>query len=330
MYADIASLIDNNQEFIITSHVNPDGDAIGSEIALYSHLKKLGKNVRIFNYSETPSNYTFLDNDRIIQTFDESKDTSAITGAEVLFILDTNDYSRIKTMAPSFRESKAKKVCFDHHLGLNKNDFDYYISDTDSASTGEILYKFLKSRDKETGKDTIDLKIAEALYTAIMTDTGSFKFPRTTSETHIIAADLLSYGVDPFAVYTEVYNKSSLGKLQLLSRFLNNVKMEYDDKLIYSTVLQKDFEETKTNMYETEGFSQHLMSIASVQISVIFTETKRGVKISFRSNGEIFVNELAKEFGGGGHMNAAGASVDGAKIPEITIEVIKKTKDYIK
>jgi len=326
MLEDIVSLINNNQDFVITSHVNPDGDAIGSEIALYQYLKKSGKNVKIINYSETPSNYTFLDKDRIIDCFNESRDKGAINKADAVFILDTNDYSRVKTMAPFIRESNAKKICIDHHLGLNKSDFDYYISDTDSPSTGELLYKFFKS----IGSVTIDFKIAEALYTAIMTDTGSFKFPRTDSETHTITADLLGYGVNPFDVYSEVYNKSSLGTLQLLSRFLNNIKTAYDDRVSYSEVLQKDFVETKTDMYATEGFSQQLMSIESVQIGIIFTQTPKGVKISFRSKDEIPVNELSKEFGGGGHQNAAGASIDGADIEKITEEVISKAEKYIK
>ena len=106
--------------------------------------------------------------------------------------------------------------------------------------------------------------------------------------------------------------------------------MEYNDRLIYSTVTQKDYEETNTNMYDTEGFSHHLMTVSSVQLSVIFSETKKGVKISFRSNGEIYVNELAKEFGGGGHMNAAGASIDGTSMGDISKEVIAKAKNYLK
>ena len=326
MYEDIVTLIKDNQDFVITSHVNPDGDSIGSEIALYQYLKKSGKNVKIINYSETPSNYLFLDKDGIINCFDESRDKAAINDTDVIFILDMNDYSRVKTMAPFIRESKAVKICIDHHLGLNKNDFDYFISDTDSPSTGEILYNFLK----KNGNGIIDFKIAEALYTAIMTDTGSFKFPRTDSETHLITADLLTYGVSPSDVYSEIYNKSSLGTLQLLSRFLNNIKTAYNDRVIYSFVLQKDFIETKTNMYATEGFSQQLMNVESAQIGIIFTQTPKGIKISFRSKDDIAVNELAKECGGGGHKNAAGASIEGAEIGKITEEVILKTEKYIK
>ena len=326
MFKDIANLIKNNQDFIITSHVNPDGDSIGSEIALYAYLKKSGKNPKIISYSETPSNYTFLDRGNVIEKFNETEHSKAIGNADVIFILDTNDYNRVKSMAPYIQNSKAKKVCIDHHEGFNKNGFDYYISDTDSPSTGEILYKFFKS----IGGNVIDNKIAEALYTAIMTDTGSFKFPRTDSETHTITADLLGYDIKPIDVYSEVYDKSTLGKLQFLGRFLDRIKTEYNGKMIYSSVYQKDFAETGTDQYATEGFSQHLMSVGTVQISVLFTETKNGVKISFRSKGEIPVNELAKEFGGGGHKNAAGASIDGGNMEKIKKETIEKAEKYIK
>ncbi|MCI0449417.1 MAG: bifunctional oligoribonuclease/PAP phosphatase NrnA [Chlorobi bacterium] len=326
MFKEIAELINKNQEFILTSHVNPDGDSIGSEIALYIYLKKQGKHARIINFSETPANFTFLDKDNIIEQFDETKHKDAIEKADVIFILDTNEYERVRTMAPHIKASKAKKVVIDHHLGFSDNGFDYYISDTDSPATGEIIYRFLKN----SGSDAIDKDIAIALYTAIMTDTGSFRFDRTDSETHNITAELLKFGADPFEIYSEVYNKATIGRLHLLGRFLNNIQLVQGNSIVYSTVSQKDFAETQTDEYAIDGFSSHLMSLETVKLGIVITEAKRGVKISFRSKGEIYCNELAKEFGGGGHQNAAGAFVLGAKVEEISKDVIEKAKNYIK
>lgn len=330
MNKDIVDLIYKNQEFILTSHVNPDGDSIGSEIALQRYLVNLGKNATILNYSPTPANYTFLDKENIIGQFDEESHADAIEKADVIFILDTNEYERVRTLAPYIKASKAKKVLIDHHLGMKKEDFDYYISDTDSPATGEILYRFFKEISAQTGKDVITKEMALALYTAIMTDTGSFKFDRTDPETHLIAADLLSYGINPFDVYSEVYNRATLGKLHLLGRFLNNITLEYDNKLAFSKVLQKDFAETATDEYAIEGFSSHLMSLGAVLLGIVITETKRGVKLSFRSKGSILSNELAKEFGGGGHQNASGAFVVGAEINSLTKDVISKAEKYLK
>ncbi len=333
MNKDIVSLINNNQEFIITSHVNPDGDSIGSEIALYLYLISLGKNAKVLNYSPTPDNYTFLDKDRVIEQFDEAKHKVMIENAEVIFILDTNEYERVRTLAPYIQASKAKKVLIDHHLGFDPNDFDFYIMDTDSPATGEILYRFFKDIAKSTpnprGEDIISKEMAVALYTAIMTDTGSFKFNRTDEETHTIIADLLTYGINPYDVYSEVYNKATIGKLHLLGRFLNNITLLYDGRLAYSYVLQNDFEETQTDEYAIEGFSSHLMSLHTVLLGIVITQTKRGVKMSFRSKGNILSNELAKEFGGGGHLNASGAFVEGAEIDTLTKDVTMKAEKYL-
>lgn len=328
MNKDILDLINKKQEFILTSHVNPDGDSIGSEIALQKFLSNLGKNSRIINYSPTPSNYSFLDKDDIIEQFNNSH-IDAIKRAEVIFILDTNEYERLRTMAPYIRESKAAKVLIDHHLGFDKNNFDFFISDTDSPATGEILFRFFKDIESSTGKPVLTKEIAAALYTAIMTDTGSFRFDRTDSDTHRIISELLEFGIDPFAVYSEVYNKATIGKLHLLGRFLNNIKMEYENTVAYSTVKQQDFRETGTDEYAIEGFSSHLMSLETVKLGIVITETARGVKLSFRSKNGIFSNELAKEFGGGGHQNAAGAFIPGADINLLTKEVIEKSNKYI-
>ncbi len=325
MFEKVLDFIKNHENFVITSHVNPDGDSIGSEIALYKYLSKQGKRVRVINYSKTPDNYLFLDSNNVIQQFDENRHIQIISDAEVIFILDTNEYSRLRTMAPFIKKSKAKKICIDHHLG-ESNGFDYYFSDTDSPATGEILFKMFT----QEGTNSIDSEIAVPLYTAIMTDTGSFRFPRTDSETHQIIAKLIELGADPVSIFSEVYDKSPLGRIKLLSRFLSNLKTAHDNKLAYAHIYINDFKETGTNVFDTEGFSHHLMSINTIQIGIILTQTPSGVKISFRSKGDIYVNNLAKEFDGGGHMNAAGAWIDKGDMNRLTEEIITKSKKYLK
>ena len=330
MNRDIVSLINNNQEFILTSHVNPDGDSIGSEIALQLYLKSLGKNAGILNYSPTPDNYTFLDKERVIEQFDEAKHKDKILNADVIFILDTNEFQRVRTLAPYIQASKAKKILIDHHLGFNPEQFDEYIVDTDSPATGEMLYRFFKEIEASNGGEKVITRdMALALYTAIMTDTGSFKFNRTDEETHTIIADLLTYGLHPYDIYSEVYNNATLGRLHLLGRFLNNVTLMYDGKLAYSVLLQKDFEETATDEYAIEGFSSHLMSLETAELGIVMTQTKRGVKLSFRSKDRVFSNELAKEFEGGGHKNASGAFVVGGDIKKLEKEVTEKSEKYL-
>ncbi|MBZ0203402.1 MAG: bifunctional oligoribonuclease/PAP phosphatase NrnA [Ignavibacteria bacterium] len=332
---EIVSLINNNQEFILTSHVNPDGDSIGSEIALQKYLSSLGKSAKVLNYSPTPANYTFLDSDNVIEQFNEVHHKNLIENTDVIFVLDTNEYSRLRTLEPFIKSSKAKKILIDHHLGYDPVSglFDSYIVDTDSPATGEMLYKFFKNIAEDSSQDIKDIvtrDMAVALYAAIMTDTGSFKFNRTDSETHDIISELLSYGLNPYDIYSEIYNRATLGKLHLLGRFLNKITMIYEGKAAYSVVSQSDFEETQTDEYAIEGFSSHLMSLETVELGIVITETKRGVKLSFRSKGNVRSNELAGEFQGGGHMNASGAFVPGAKLESIVKEVISKAEKYLK
>lgn len=324
MFEDIVDLIKGSKDFILTSHVNPDGDSIGSEIALYTYLKRNGKNARIINFSATPCNYTFLDGNGIIEKFDEIAHKVPIEKADVIFILDTNEYSRLRTMEPFIKASKAKKVCIDHHAGINGNGFDFYISDTSAPATGEILFKFFEKLG-----ELPDELMSIALYMGIMTDTGSFRFPRTSAETHRITAKLIESGVKPFDVYSEVYNRCTKGRLKLLARFLNNVESAYDDKLVYSHLMKNDFTETETDELDTDGFSANLMSIATVNISVVILETIRGIKLSFRSIEGVNINTFAKEFGGGGHENASGAFLPGADFNTVKNEMILKAKKYI-
>lgn len=332
---EIVSLINNNQEFILTSHVNPDGDSIGSEIALQKYLTGLGKNVRVLNYSSTPANYTFIDSDNVIEQFDENQHKGLIENADVIFVLDTNEYARLRTLEPLIRASKAKKVLIDHHLGYNSASglFDHFLVDTDSPATGEMLFKFFKNIAEDSKldiKDVITRDMAIALYAAIMTDTGSFRYDRTDAETHEIISVLLGYGISPYDIYSEIYNKATLGKLHLLGRFLNNIELIHEGRTAYSVIKQKDFEETGTDEYAIEGFTTHLMSLETVVLAMVITETKRGIKLSFRSKGNIRSNELAGEFQGGGHMNASGAFVPGADLNKIIAETSARAEKYIR
>jgi phosphoesterase RecJ-like protein len=177
--------------------------------------------------------------------------------------------------------------------------------------------------------DIIDYDIAHPLYTAIMTDTGSFRFPRTDIETHQIIADLLQYDVDPTAVYSHVYESWSLGRMRLLGETLDSLKTEYDGKLAFMVCTQKMFENTETTEVETDNFTTYPMSIEGVKVGLLFNELEDGIKISFRSKGDIPINELAKEFGGGGHKNAAGARLFNVDLHETIKQVLLKVKKYI-
>lgn len=323
-FEQLKNIILNNSSFLLTTHVNPDADAIGSEIAFYHLLKKLDKKVYIINHSHTPYNLEFFNNEKVIQRFDEVEHKNIFNEVDVLVALDFNRADRTVRMENYFRSSTKLKICIDHHQ--DPEEFvDYLFIDTESCATGQIIYNFIK----KTNIMQLDFDIAEPLYAAIMTDTGSFRFDRTTSEVHIIIAELLKLGVNPEEVYDKLYDQSKFSKVKLLGRALNSITLTYDNKLGYMIITQKDFEELGAIESDTENFVNYNLSIENVVVGILFIELKNGFKVSFRSKGDIPVNKLANEFGGGGHTNAAGARFFKNNMQEMIPIILSKAILYL-
>ncbi len=317
-------LVDGNKKFVLTTHVNPDGDGLGSELALNRFLKKVGKESVILNHSETPSSHVFLDYDNEIKKFDQEKDAKLILDADVLIVLDMNNSARLRSLEKYFLKSKAKKVVIDHHL--DAQDFvDYMLIDLDSPATAEIVYRFLAGYDPSL----IDKGIAEAIYAGIMTDTGSFRFPRTDADLHRITAHLLELGVDPNYVYNNLFEQNSLGRTRLLGEVLASVQLAYEGRVSYFSITLEQLKRNRIMPDETDSFVNQAGAIAGVVVTIFFMELPDGVKISFRSKGEIPVNELAKLYGGGGHKNAAGARVFKVQLNEMVQKVLKDVEKIL-
>jgi bifunctional oligoribonuclease and PAP phosphatase NrnA len=325
-YIELKKLIAKSKNIVITTHLIPDGDAIGSELAMYSYLKTKKKNVNIINHSITPDNLVFLDPKKIIRVFskEKAKNEKLIDKADIIFVLDTNEYSRTKTMEEHIKKSKAKKICIDHHLGTQKKLYDLIISNTDYPATSQILYEFLIKE----GKSIITPFVATALYTGIMTDTGSFRYPRTDEKTFLICADLIKKGADPVYIYDKTYCNIAPGKVQLLSRFINSFSFHFNGEIVIGRVTQKDFCDFHSDVQDVEGFSSFLMNLKNVKAGFVLVELKDSVKISFRSKGNISINEFAKLFGGGGHKNAAGATVTKISLNELENEIVKRYSKF--
>jgi len=298
----LKNIIEENKSFLLTTHVNPDADAIGSEMAMYRILKKLGKDVHIINHSTTPYNLEFLDPHHIILIFDEARDKKVFDETDVLIALDFNRTNRVVSMQKFFSEFKGIKICIDHHP--NPADFvNHYFVDDSYAATGHIIYDFIK----QTKLVNLSYEIAYPLYAAIMTDTGSFRFEKTTPQLHAIISELLETGVDPGDVYDKIYDQSKISKIKLLGRSLDTLKLIDSDRIGYMHILQSTFGELGALESDTDNFVNYPLSIENVVVSLLFIELKDGFKVSFRSKGNIPVNEIASNFGGGGHTNAAGA-----------------------
>ena len=321
----LKEILINNGSFLITTHVNPDADAIGSEVALYFILKNLGKKIFIVNYSSTPYNLKFLDKENMIEKYDEHKHRELFNKADVLVAMDYNRSDRIVKMQQKFLESKKLKICIDHHQEP-ENFVDYFFTDMSYTASGQIIYDLIK----KTGIVKLNNETALPIYAAIMTDTGSFRFERTTPEIHKIAAELLGYDIDPTDVFDKIYDQSKFGKIKLLGEALNSLKLYGKKNEIAYMVLTRDmFNSTKAEEHDTDGFVNFSLSVEKVKIGLLFIELNEGFKVSFRSKGDIPVNKLAQEFGGGGHINAAGLRIFDKNLNDYLTFILTRAEEYL-
>ncbi|MBI2427729.1 MAG: bifunctional oligoribonuclease/PAP phosphatase NrnA [Ignavibacteriales bacterium] len=321
----LQTIFEAKKKFVLTTHINPDADAVGSEVALARYLAGTGKTVHVLNHSETPDNLLFLNEIFPITPYDAQQHTQAIIDADCFIVLDTNSVSRFKALQPAFERSKAYKVIIDHHLD-HESFADLNIIDTHVPATSELLYIILKS----INDTAITKPIAEALYAGIMTDTGSFRFPQTDPETHIITADLLKRGAQPYEIFQKIYESGPINKLHLLGKALTSIDLHHNGKVAVMTLPRSIFAETKTVESDVDNLTQYVLSIGGVVIGIVVMELEHGVKLSFRSKGDIPINELAKHFDGGGHKNAAGARVKEATLQSIIPFVLEKAKEFLK
>ncbi len=304
--ARIDRIIDKYANFIITTHVNPDGDGLGSEVAFAELLRQRKKTFSIINNNPVPENYRFLDPNQQMEVFNKDRHIELLTSADVLFILDISDWGRLRELGELVRELSLKTVCIDHHP-VQEPFADLDIIYPEASSTGELIYELLKGLNARFTQ-----RICEAIYTAILTDTGSFRFTNTNPAAHRIVAELLEAGINPQKIYSNVYENQSLARVKLMARVLGGIQLEYDGRLAWMKITQQMLKETGATLKDTEGLADFPRSIAGVEVALLFMELEDGkVKISFRSKGNVVINGLAKEFNGGGHAFAAGASTDG-------------------
>ncbi|MBM4176346.1 MAG: bifunctional oligoribonuclease/PAP phosphatase NrnA [Ignavibacteria bacterium] len=313
-------IVNKNSKFVITTHINPDGDALGSQLALAYFLKKLGKEVELINHSQTPGNYKFLNEENLIKQYNKKFD-NIILNADALIAVDFNEITRVKSMVDVFQRSKAYKICIDHHTNP-KNFVDEFFCDTDYSATGEIIFELIKSY----GENLFDKKIADALYTAIMTDTGSFRFERTSPKVHRIIAELLEMGTNPTEIYNKIYNELSTAKLKLLGSGISNIQSNSDGSISYMVITQEMLKSAEANEEDVDGFVNFCLSIKSAKIGILFFELADGVKASLRSRDTFPVSLLAEKFGGGGHINAAGIRFYDKQLDEVIPQLLQQTE----
>ena len=304
----IAFLIERAERIFITTHVNPDGDAIGSEIAFSLFLRKLGKKVRIINHTQTPEVYSYLDTDTIIEQLPENPDASFRPSENDLVVfLDLGKMERSGSTGPFLVNSPASVAVIDHHPP-EQMDADVAVINPHAASTGSLVYDLMCKMDESL----IDRQIAESILTAVVTDTGYFKYTNTTAVTHLIAASLYGYGVKTADIRRRLEIGYSLSRQKLLGFTLSTVKTAENGRIIYAYISRTMFEDANADREHTEGIIDQLRVVKGTEIAILFIEeSENHYKVSFRSRGRRSVNQLAAMLGGGGHAKAAGANLTG-------------------
>jgi phosphoesterase RecJ-like protein len=320
----IVPVLQSARRPLLTTHVNPDGDGLGSELALAEWFIGRGIVPTVINHSPTPAVYRFLDSRGLILPFDSARDSEAIADADLIVVVDTNNPERLRSMKESIINSTSTKIVIDHHL--EPDGFaNHYVIDDDATSTGEIIFRVLKS----IPGTALTPAMATSLYAAIMTDTGSFRYPRVDPEIHRIVAELIECGANPVDIYARIFERWTSGRIHLLGEMLAGMTTKYDGRLACATITREMLATSGTLEEDTDNFTSYPMSIDGVVAGILFLELKDGVKISFRSKGDVPINELAKEFGGNGHKNAAGARLHDIRLDDVVKRAIAAAEKYL-
>ncbi len=297
---------------MITSHVNPDGDAVGSSLGLFWFLKRLGHHVHIVIPNSFPSFLTWMPGcDQILHHKEQILQAKEhIASAEIIFCLDFNALNRLDNLEEAVRNAKGIKVLIDHHA-KPAQEFDHMISVVETSSTSELVYDFISSFN-EPG--LLDRSIAECIFAGIMTDTGSFSYSCTYESTFSIVARLIALGIDVEHIHRLVYDTYTESRMRLLGYALSDkLKVLNQYHTAYISLTKQELRRFRHRIGDTEGIVNYALSIKGINLAILLIEREKYIRLSFRSKGDFSVNELARRyFSGGGHRNAAGGnSYDG-------------------
>lgn len=318
--ADTWNELKKAQSVLISAHIDPDGDSIGSCLGLFHLLHSAGIQAQLFQQHPIPKNLQFLPHEHAILTFDDAERENIISKADAWCILDLNAPQRLgPNIRPLFEDFQGKVFLFDHHIEpIIKADYSHVI--TESSSTCEII-----ARMAIASNATISAQSAECLYTGIMTDTGGFRHSRTNADVMRLAATLIDAGANPVKIYDQVMNVQSLASMQLLGTALSNLTISHDGALILMILRSEQLKGYGSE--DLEGFVNYTLSIEGAKIGGLITEWEDGtVKMSLRSKPTHEVRSIAEAFGGGGHVQAAGARVKQGNLEEIVSKIQELAK----
>ncbi len=300
----VVDILRSGKRFVLTGHAYPDGDVLGSELAMGRYLRAIGKDARCINCGILPQNYRWMFDQGEIEIYDAARHEAFVRGADAILVFDYANLARLDELAPPVRERRGVLVGIDHHP-RNGDRPTVDVVDLGAAAVGEMVYDLIGAMG-----GTVTKEVAIPLFVAITTDTGSFRYSNTTGFTHRVGAHLVELGVEPYEVYRRIYEVSSEARLRMLADALQGLKTDAGGRLAWITVTRSMLDGHGLTEEETEGFIDTVRTLRDAEISMLVKEVRPGrIKVSLRSRGKVDVAALLKPFGGGGHARAAGVTV---------------------
>jgi bifunctional oligoribonuclease and PAP phosphatase NrnA len=304
----LADLIETHDRFLVTTHVRPDGDALGSEVGMAGLLRQKGKDVRVVNSSPTPPRYDFLDPDsNLFEHFGHRVQPSELADREVAVILDLSSWNQLGDMAGFIRQFNGPRVVIDHHV--SEDDLGAVVfKDSSAEATGILVMNAITALGCSYTPE-----VAGGLVTAIAMDTGWFRHSNTRAGTFRAVAELIDSGARVDDIYRKLFDRNTLGRLKLMGETLVGMKTDLGGRVAYATISLDDLRRTGAIPPDSEDLVDYTVSMRGIDVGMLFIEQARGgVKVSFRARNGLDCSRLAAQFGGGGHREAAGATVPGA------------------
>ncbi len=322
----LSDFLKRHDRIVLTTHIRPDGDALGSEMALAHALTRLGKDVRCVNTSAMPPRYDFLDPDRrIFHHYQEDGGSNyLLRDAQALIILDLSSWSQLGRFGSWVRQFRGPRLVIDHHVSRDADLAQSFLVDTSIEATGRLVFEAIRHL-----KVGISTEMATGLLTAIAMDTGWFRHSNTSPDTLRIVADLIDSGAPISDIFKKIFERNTLGRLKLVGKTLAGMQTAFEGRIAWATITRQALEEVGALPTDAEDLVDYTVSIAGVELGFLLTELPAGgIKLSLRSRGPIDCSRLAGEFGGGGHRAASGATLP-EPIDRAVEAVLKAAEPYL-
>ena len=311
--------ISKAETILLTMHENPDGDGLGSATAMYHYLKEVDKDCRIIQVSKLPLEYHYLNAGDIIETYDLDRHGKWIANVDLVIIFDVGDFKRIRAIKDQIEQHNIATLNIDHHPHPEDHPFTHSVVDLKAASTGDMVYDYIKT----VRNGNITKTMAEGIYTAC------FRYSNTNSHCHNIAIECIEVGVDTTNLYQRIYESSSHARVALLGKILRDIHYELDGVFAWFVIDQKMMDDAKATNADVEGFRDFVRTIRGVEVAMMVLENADGsCSLNLRSKGKYIINGVASELGGGGHKFAAGAIVN-ESIETLLLSAVGKTTSAI-